>query len=141
MAETTRRGEAPPAQPGRIAGTPAEAGAVRPDRHLCAGHAPWNGPEGDTNLRAVFRADALFGLLLGVVLVMAALRGVLAVVTELRQLVIKSLDGGFLLAKKLLDQVVPVGFERLLLGKEFFDVILGHGSIIRQARGRTYAGA
>jgi hypothetical protein len=29
-----------------------------------------------------------------------------------------------------------VGFERLLLGKEFFDVVFWHRSIIRQERGR-----
>jgi hypothetical protein len=75
--------------------TPAEAGGVRPDRHFCAGHAPWKRPEGATTLRAVFRADGLFGLLLGVVLVMAAFRSVLAVVTELFQLVVEGLDGGF----------------------------------------------
>jgi hypothetical protein len=31
---------------------------------------------------------------------------------------------------------MPVGFERLLLGKEFFDVVFWHRSIIRQERGR-----
>src|ERR1035437_2672988 len=68
-----------------------------------AGDAPWKGPEGDTNLRAVFRADALFGLLLGV-LVMGALRGVLVVVAQLFQLLVEGLDGGFLLAENLFDQ-------------------------------------
>src|SRR5258708_2745257 len=65
-------------------------------------------------------------LLVGVVLVMAALRSVLAVVTELRQLVIKDLDGGFLLAKDFLYQLVAMGFERFLLGEEFIDRIVGH---------------
>lgn len=57
---------------------------------------------------------------------MAALRGVLAVVAELRQLVIKDLDGGFLLAKDFFYQLVAMGFERLLLCEEFIDRIVGH---------------
>jgi hypothetical protein len=68
----------------------------------------------------------LFGLFVAVILVVAALRSVLAVVTELGQLLVKRLDGGFLLAKDFLDQLVAVGFERLLLGEEFIDRIVGH---------------
>src|ERR1035437_4257695 len=88
----------------------------------------------EANHRAVFRADALFGLLLGV-LVVGALRGVLVVVAQLFQLLVEGLDGGFLLAGNLFDQVMPVGFALLLLGKEFFDVVFWHRSIIRQERG------
>src|ERR1039457_5622747 len=76
----------------------------------------------EANLRAVFRADGLFGLLLGV-LVVGALRGVLVVVAQPGEFLVKGLDGGFLLAENLFDQVMPVGFERLLLGKEFFNVV------------------
>lgn len=54
----------------------------------------------------------------------AALRGVLAVIAQLLQLVIEGLDGGFLLAKDFLDQLVAMGFERLLLGEEFIDRIV-----------------
>ena len=57
---------------------------------------------------------------------MAALRGVLAVIAQLGQLVIEGLDSGFLLAKDFLDQLVAMGFERLLLGEEFIDRIVGH---------------
>jgi hypothetical protein len=57
---------------------------------------------------------------------MAALRSVLAIVAELGQLVIEGLDGGFLLAKDFLYQLVAMGFERLLLGEEFIDRIVGH---------------
>ena len=61
---------------------------------------------------------------------MAALRGVLAVVTELLQLLVEGLDGGFLLAQNFLYQVVAVGFERLLLGEEFIDRIIWHDAIM-----------
>src|ERR1017187_7105115 len=71
-------------------------------------------------------AGGLCGLFVCVVLVVAALRGVLAVVTELGQLLIEGLDGGFLLAKDFLYQLVAMGFERLLLGEEFVDRIVGH---------------
>ena len=74
-----------------------------------------------TTNEALFRRS-----LVRVVLMMAALRGVLAVVTELRQLVIEGLDGGFLLAKDFLYQLVAMGFERLLLCEEFIDRIVGH---------------
>jgi len=57
---------------------------------------------------------------------MAALRGVLAVVAQLRQLFIEGLDRGFLLAQDFLYQLVAVGFERLLFGEEFIDRIVGH---------------
>jgi hypothetical protein len=57
---------------------------------------------------------------------MAALRGVVAVVTQLGQLVIEGLDGGFLLAQDFLYQLVAMGFERLLLGEEFIDRVIGH---------------
>ena len=57
---------------------------------------------------------------------MAALRGMLAIVAQLRQLLIEGLDGGFLLAKDFLYQFVAMGFERLLLGEEFIDRIVGH---------------
>ena len=56
----------------------------------------------------------------------AALRGVLAVMAQLGQLLIEGLDGGFLLAKDFLYQLVAMGFERLLLGEEFIDRIVGH---------------
>ena len=65
-------------------------------------------------------------LLVVLVLVVAALRGVLAVVTQLGQLFIEGLDGGFLLAKDFLYQLVAMGFERLLLCEEFIDRIVGH---------------
>src|ERR1035441_8712849 len=91
----------------------------------------------EANHRAVFRDGLLWRFLLGV-LVVGALRGVLVVVAQLFQLLVKGLDGGFLLAENLFDQVMPVGFERLLLGKEFFDVVFWHRSIIRQARGRMH---
>ncbi len=65
-------------------------------------------------------------LLVAVVLVVAPFRRVLAVVTELGQLLIEALDGSFLLAKDFLDQFVAMGFERLLLGEEFIDRIVGH---------------
>jgi hypothetical protein len=35
---------------------------------------------------------------------------------------------------------MPVGFERLLLGKEFFDVVFWHRFIIRQERDRMQGG-
>src|ERR1035441_8785503 len=89
----------------------------------------------EANHRAVFRDGLLWRFLLGV-LVVGALRGVLVVVAQLFQLLVEGLDGGFLLAENLFDQVMPVGFERLLLGKEFFDVVFWHRSIIRQERGR-----
>src|ERR1039458_2836414 len=57
---------------------------------------------------------------------MATLRGVLTVVAKLRQLLIEGLDGGFLLAKDFLYQLVAMGFERLLLCEEFIDRIVGH---------------
>ncbi len=57
---------------------------------------------------------------------MAALRRVLAIVAQLLQLVVKNLDGGFLLAKDFLYQLVAMGFERLLLCEEFIDRIVGH---------------
>ena len=59
-----------------------------------------------------------------VVLVVAALWGVVAVVTELGQLFIEDLDRSFLLAEKIFDQVMPVSFELLLLSKELFNVVL-----------------
>jgi len=58
--------------------------------------------------------------------VVAALRRVLAVVAQLLQLVIEGLDGSVLLAEDFLDQLVAMGFERLLLGEEFIDRIVGH---------------
>jgi hypothetical protein len=89
----------------------------------------------EANHRAVFRDGLLWRFLLGV-LVVGALRGVLVVVAQPGELLVEGLDGGFLLAENLFDQVMPVGFERLLLGKEFFDVVFWHRSIIRQERGR-----
>ena len=89
----------------------------------------------EANLRAVFRDGLLWRFLLGV-LVVGALRGVLVVAGQPGEFLVEGLDGGFLLAENLFDQVMPVGFERLLLGKEFFDVVFWHRSIIRQARGR-----
>lgn len=56
----------------------------------------------------------------------AALQGVLAVMAQLGQLLIEGLDSGFLLAKDFLYQLVAMGFERLLLGEEFIDRIVGH---------------
>ena len=95
MAETTRRGEASGA-----AGQARDPGGSRWSKArpaVCAGHAPWKGPEGDTNLRAVFR-DRLFRCFLLGVLVMGALRGVLVVVAQPGELLVEGLDGGFLLA-------------------------------------------
>ena|SRR5271165_2157917 len=60
-------------------------------------------------------SGCLCGLFVGVVLVVAALRRVFAVIAQLGQLFIKGLDGGFLLAKDFLYQLVAMGFERLLL--------------------------
>ena len=68
------------------------------------------------------RTVALFWRFLLGVLVVGALRGVLVVVAQPGELLVEGLDGGFLLAENLFDQVMPVGFERLLLGKEFFNV-------------------
>ena len=68
----------------------------------------------------------LFRLLVRVVFVMAALRSVVAIVTQLGQLLIEGLDGSFLLAKDFLYQLVAMGFERLLLCEEFIDRIVGH---------------
>ena len=68
--------------------------------------------------------DGLLGFFIDVVLVMATLRGVLTVVAKLRQLLIEGLDGGFLLAKDFLYQLVAMGFERLLLCEEFIDRIV-----------------
>ena len=48
-----------------------------------------------------------------------------AFVTQLGQLLIERLNGGFLLAKDFLYQLVAMGFERLLLGEEFIDRISG----------------
>src|ERR1700674_5822850 len=94
--------------------------------------------------RRAFRSGhQLFGcLLVGGVLVVAALRGFSAVVPELRQLLVEGLDGGVLLAKDFLYQIVAVGFERLLLGEEFIDRIVGHvdyDPIARKAAGHGTA--
>src|SRR5581483_8509926 len=48
----------------------------------------------------------------------------------LRQLFVERLDGGFLLFQDFLDEFLPVGFERLLLGKEFLDRIIWHDAIM-----------
>src|ERR1035438_8680670 len=58
-------------------------------------------------------------LLVGGVLVVAALRVVLAFIAQLGELLVERLDSGVLLAKDFLYQVVAVGFERLLLGEKF----------------------
>ena len=105
--------------------TPRAGGGSKARPAVYAGDSPWQNRKGNTNHRAVFRAG-LFGLFIDVVLVMAALRGVLAVVAELGQLVIEGLDRGFLLTKDFLYQLVAMGFERLLLGEEFIDRIVGH---------------
>ena len=135
MAETTGRGAASGAatqarrpRPVPQSGTTLLDARLRAGRGskarpaVYAGDAPWKGPEGDTNLRAVFR-DGLFRCFLLGVLVMGALRGVLVVIAQPGEFLVKGLDGGFLLAENLFDQVMPVGFERLLLGKEFFNVV------------------
>jgi hypothetical protein len=56
----------------------------------------------------------------------AAFRGVITVIAELRQLVVKGLDRSLLLAQQILDQLVAVGFMRLLLSKEFVNVVIWH---------------
>src|ERR1700681_2206982 len=86
-------------------------------------HSTWMQP---ARVRQAEWPRRLCGLFVGVVLVVAALRRVLAVVAQLGQLFIEGLDGGFLLAKDFLYQLVAMGFERLLLGEEFIDRIVGH---------------
>ena len=71
---------------------------------------------------------------------MAALCGVLAVMAQLGQLLIERLDGGFLLAKDFLYQLVAMGFERLLLGEEFIDRIVGHVDYDPIARKAAWGG-
>ena len=61
------------------------------------------------HLRGVLGGGLLTLFVVGV-LVMAALRGVLAVLTELGQLLIEGLDGSFFLAKDFLYQLVAMGF-------------------------------
>ena len=63
------------------------------------------------------------------VLVMAAF-GVLAVITELGQLLVERLDSGFLLAQQFLDEIVALRFAGLFLGKEFIDRIIWHDAIM-----------
>src|SRR5437870_468390 len=87
---------------------------------------PRQNRNGNTIHRGVLRTGRLFWLFIGGVLVVAALRCVLAVITQLGQLFVKDLDGGFLLAKDFLYQLMAMGFERLLLCEEFIDRIVGH---------------
>jgi hypothetical protein len=96
---------------------------VRPDRQPMPG-TPRQNRNGNTIHRGVLRIGRLFWLFVGGVLMVAALRRVLAVVAQLGQLFIEDLDRGFLLAEKIFDQVMPVSFELLLLGKELFNVVL-----------------
>src|ERR1700681_471718 len=98
-------------------------------------HSTWMQP---ARVRQAEWPRRLCGLFVGVVLVVAALRRVLAVVAQLGQLFIEGLDGGFLLAKDFLYQLVAMGFERLLLGEGFIDRIVGHVNydpIARKAAG------
>lgn len=81
--------------------------------------------------------------------VMAALR-VVGIVAELRQLLIKRLDRGFLLPQHFLDQFVAFALDGLLLGEEFINIVFRHGFYIvrhgpylanRQRPGSMIAGA
>src|SRR5258708_6712523 len=119
-----------------------EGGGVRPDRqsmpgtpHGTAGNVrpgPRSHPATTEGARllgfgaARHRRDCLRRFLVCVVLVVAALRGVLAVIAQPFELLVERLDGGFLLAKDFLDQLVALRFEVLFLGEEFLDGIVRH---------------
>src|ERR1017187_6735835 len=63
-------------------------------------------------------------------LVMRASCRILAVIAQLRQLLVVTLDRGFLLPQDFLDQFVAFAFDGFLLGEEFIDVIFRHGFCI-----------
>src|SRR5665213_1877834 len=49
---------------------------------------------------------------------------------QLRQLVVEGLDGGFLLAQQLLDQLIALRVAGLLFGEEFIDGIVGFSGFL-----------
>jgi hypothetical protein len=75
--------------------------------------------------------DRLWGLfrclLLGTFMVASPGGAGRLMMAELRQLLIKGLDCGFLLAQHLLNKFVALALDRLLLRKELLDIVFGRG--------------